>query len=216
MKLSTTFAVISVAMLSAAATADTYYASYGWEDGGTIVGSYGNLGGAFNVANPQGDGNSLMIQEDPVGGTPQAFVCWINGLTEGDYVTASFMGYGNNDTGDSSVRLWSHYTATGGDVDSYHGSAGGDGTYSEDTWTYMSNQWTFNSDGGNHGGLVIEARIYTTGSDNGYAYVDDLFVEVVDADGSGGIEIILPGAVPAPGALALLGFAGLAGSRRRR
>ena len=50
---------------------------------------------------------------------------------------------------------------------------------------------------------------------SGSAWIDDLNVSVDDVDGSGGVEIHFA-AVPAPGALALLGLAGLASRRRRK
>lgn len=212
-------AVGSVCALAGAAdggTAYDYSGAYGWEDGGTILGSYGNLGYAENVADPMGgSGNVLELHEDPLGGTPQAYVAWITGLTDGDIVDVSFMGLGHNDLGMSSTRIWGHYTTAGGEITDYDGSASGNSTYSGSDWTYLAHSWTFDGDGGNHGGLVVEARVYTTSGDDGSTYVDDISVGVFDMDNSGGIVIHFA-AVPAPGALALLGLAGLAGRRRRR
>ena len=191
---------------------------WGWDDGGsTILGSYGNLGYAANVLDPMGGGsNVLEIHEDPIGGTPQAYVAWITGLTDGDTVYGSFMGLGSNNNGFSSTRIWGHYTETDGTIDDYGGSAGGNGSYSGDDWTLLDYLWTFDSDSGDRSGLVIEARIYTGSGDSGSAYIDDLFVDVVDADGSGGIEIHFAAVIPAPGAIALLGLAGLVTRRRRK
>jgi len=214
MKLRTSIALLGVAALGSVAVADVS-GSYDWEDGGTILGSYGNLGYAANVANPMGTGNVLELHEDPVGGTPQAYVAWITGLTDGDIIDVSFLGLGHNDTGMSSTRIWGHYTTAGGDITGYDGSAGGNSAYSGAEWTLLAHSWTFNGDGGNHGGLVVEGRIYTTSGDNGSTYIDDINVNVIDTDNSGGIVIHFA-AVPAPGALALLGLAGLAGRRRRR
>jgi MYXO-CTERM domain-containing protein len=187
---------------------------YDWEDGGTILGSYGNLGSAENVYWDSAHGNVLELHEDPIGGTPQAFVAWITGLTDGDEITGSFWGLGDGTT-DAKARIWGHYTTAGGDIDAYDGSAGGNSAYSGADWTFLENTWTFNGDGGNHGGLVIEARIYGYSGGSYTTWVDDLTVSVNDADGSGGIEIHFA-AIPAPGALALLGLAGLCGTRRRR
>jgi len=188
-----------------------------WDDGvSTILGSYGNLGYAANVLDPLGGGsNVLELYEDPISGTPQAYVAWITGLTDGDIIHGSFMGLGHNDLGMSSTRIWAHYTTAGGDINDYDGSAGGNSTYSGADWTLLDNTWTFNGDGGNHGGLVIEARIYTTSGDNGSTYIDDIYVNVIDTDGSGGIVIHFA-PIPAPGALALLGLAGFASRRRRQ
>ena len=192
-----------------------YSGSYGWEDGGTILGSYGNLSYAANVLDPMGLGsNVLEINEDPISGTPQAFVAWITGLTDGDVITGSFWGLGDGVT-DSKARIWGHYTTAGGDIDAYDGSAGGDSSYSGADWTFLDHEWTFNGDGGNHDGLVIEARLYSYSGGSGSAWIDDIDVSVFDADGSGGIEIHFA-PIPAPGALALLGLAGLASRRRRK
>jgi MYXO-CTERM domain-containing protein len=193
-----------------------YSGSYDWEDGGTILGSYGNLGSALNVFDPlgSGHGNVLEIHEDPLGGTPQAFVAWITGLTDGDEITGSFWALGDGDT-DAKARLWGHYTAAGGDIDAYSGSAGGNNGYSGAEWTFLEKTWTFEGDDGNNDGLVIEARIYAYSGGSYTAWIDDLNVSVNDADGSGGIEIHFA-PIPAPGALALLGIAGIASRRRRR
>jgi MYXO-CTERM domain-containing protein len=207
----------ATAVLSAAsiASADFMEASYDWSDGGTILGSYGNVGDAVVVNDPLGGSdNVLQITEDPIGGTPQAFVCWITGLSDGDVIDASFFGYGHNDTGDSSVRIWAHYT-TGDDINAYKGSAGGNSAYSGAEWTELGNNWTFDSNSGDRSALVIEARIYTTSGDNGSTYVKDLYASVTGDDLSG-VSINMPQPIPAPGVLALLGVVGLAGSRRRR
>ena len=113
------------------------------------------------------------------------------------------------------TRIWGHYTTAGGNIDAYDGSASGNSAYSGADWTFLEHTWTFNGDGGNHGGLVIEARIYGYSGGSWTAWIDDHNVNVLDNDNSGGIEIHFA-AVPAPGALALLGLAGIASRRRRR
>ncbi len=206
--------IAAVLATSTLGLADTVSATYDWEDGGTIVGSYGNLGSATNVYWDPTQGNVVELTEDPVSGTPQAFVAWITGLNDGDIIDASFLGFGDGEDF-SKVRIWAHYT-TGG-IDDYGGSAGGNNTYSGEEWTLLSDQWEFSGGtdgGGDHTGLVIEARIYTySGQLMNSAFVDDLSVSVTAEDVSG-IEIHTP-AIPAPGALAFLGLAGLAGRRRR-
>jgi len=214
MKLKLTMAAAVFSCAAYASAGMTYSGSYDWEDGGTILGSYGNLGYAANVLDPLGGGsNVLEIHEDPIGSTPQAFVAWITGLTDGDEITGSFWGLGDGIT-DAKTRIWGHYTTAGGDIDAYDGSAGGNSTYSGADWTFLEKTWTFNGDGGNHGGLVIEARIYGYTGGSYTTWIDDLNVSVNDVDGSGGIVIHFA-PIPAPGALALLGLAGLARRRRK-
>lgn len=192
--------------------------TYGWEDGNTVLGTYGNFNGSWNddAAYVLSGGGSLYAYEDPLGGTPQGFAAWITGLSDGDVIDASFFAWDDTVGTSPSLRIWGHYTAVGGDIDSYSGSAGGNSTYSgqEDLWEELSHSWTFDSNGGVRDGLVVEIRIYaSSGAALGHGYVDDMTVSVF-GDTSSVIITTPGGSVPAPGALALLGLAGL--SRRRR
>lgn len=70
--------------------------TYSWEDGGTILGSYGNLANVENVGETDGispyDGDYMLtVSESPIDGTPQAFIAWITDISEGDQITACFM-----------------------------------------------------------------------------------------------------------------------------
>ena len=194
--------------------ADVLDASYGWEDGGTVLGSYGNFHSDHN-SDPNyvhsGSG-SLHIWEDPLSGTPQGFVAWITGLSDGDVIDASFFAYDESPGTSPGIRIWGHYT-TSDDITGYEGSASGNGQYSgDDLWTDLGHSWTFDSNGGERDSLVVEVRIYS--NDNGnYGYVDDMTVHVSGDDLSG--TVIHTPAIPAPGALALLGLAGFARRRRR-
>lgn len=204
----------AIALSSSALGGNLIWGSYNWDDGGTILGSYGNFGNAAVEADPLGTGdNVLALTEDPIGGTPQAYVCWITGLSDGDIVDAEFLGLGSNDLGFSSVRIWAHYT-TSDDITAYEGSAGGNNTYSGSDWTALGDSWTIDTNGGTRTALVIEARIYTTSGDSGTTYVKDLHASVF-GDALEGVEIHFPAPIPAPGAIALLGLAGLARRRRR-
>ncbi|MBD3367722.1 MAG: hypothetical protein GF405_06065 [Candidatus Eisenbacteria bacterium] len=166
---------------------------YGWEDGGTILGSYGNLVDPTNVSGPQAGeyaGTSftcpgpnsgtyyLHVAEDPHDGTPQAYVAWITGLTDGDVIDASFYGY-DITSSSPSLRIWGHY-ALSSDINSYEGSAGGNSTYTDDSgWNQVSHTWTFDSDGGTRDALVIEARLYSspsTSDDHTDFFIDDVCV----------------------------------------
>ena len=158
--------------------------NYSWEDGGTILTSYGNLCCESNVSGPQtgSQGSTLPdytcpgavagtyylhVAEDPHSGTPEAFVAWVTGLQEGDIVEAMFYGYDTSPGASPSMRIWGGYTSDPLDVDSYHGSAGGNNDYTAGTgWDLVSHTWTFFADGGNHDGLTIKARLYSTPSTN--------------------------------------------------
>ena len=209
-------AVSALAAASVASAGLSYSGSYDWNDGGTALGSYGSNLTLSNVVNPifGGSNGSLQMTEDPLSGTPQAYVSWITGLNDGDTIDVSMLGLGDGSS-TGKIRLWAHYTT--GDITTYGGSASGPSDYSTSTteWTMLSNTWTFNSDGGNRNGIVIEARLYAySGNENPSGWVDDITVDVFST--SDDVVINFPAPVPAPAALALLGLAGLAGGRRRR
>jgi hypothetical protein len=165
---------------------------YGWENGGTVLGSYGNLSAAANVASgtdpytsttvlPHGGSAMLQVTESPEGGTPQGYIAFVENLANGDVVDASFWGWDSTPGASPSLRLWAHY-AQSGDVSSYAGSAGGNSTYTDGTgWSQLSHTWTFDDGGGTRDALVIEARLYTpTGADGTDYWIDDLQVIAPD------------------------------------
>tara|TARA_B100001059_G_scaffold233441_1_gene273505 strand:+ start:9499 stop:10164 length:666 start_codon:yes stop_codon:yes gene_type:complete len=204
---------------SVASAGVSFNGAFNWDDGGTVMGSYGSNVTFANIVDPFGDSGSdraLKITEDPLSGTPQGYVAWIDGLNDGDVINVSMMGLGDGVlTG--KIRLWAHYTTS--DITSYGGSAGGSNSYSASAteWTMLSNEWTFSggtASGGDHTGLVIEARLYAySDNEDSSGWVDDITVDVFTT--SSDVEISFA-SVPAPGALALLGLAGIAGRRRRR
>ena len=171
--------------------------NYSWEDGGTILGSYGNLCCESNVSGAQvgSQGSTLPsytcpgavdgtyylhIAEDPHYSTPQAFVAWVTGLTDGDVVTVGFYGYDITPGASPSVRAWGHYT-TSDDINNYMGSPGVGSDYTAgEGWDYVTYTVTFDSDGGSRDAWVVEARIYSTPStsdpDHTDCWVDDLTV----------------------------------------
>jgi len=208
-------AVSVLAATSVASAGLSYSGSFNWDDGGTVMGSYGSNVTFANVVDPVSGGSdrALQLSEDPLSGTPQGYVSWITGLDDGDTIDVSMWGLGDGSlTG--KIRLWAHYTTS--DITTYGGSASGPSDYSTSAteWVELTNTWTFNSDGGNRNGIVIEARLYAySGNENPSGWVDDISVTV--QSGSDDVNIMFPG-VPAPGALALLGLAGLAGRKRRR
>ena len=170
--------ILAVVLVAAPAMA----ATYGWEDGGTILGSYGNLVNPLNVTDPvHGGSHALQVSESPIGGTPQAYVAFIEGLTDGDEISGSFWGWDDTEGASPSLRIWGHY-AVSGDVTSFAGSASGSSTYTtgtpEDPWDQVSHTWTFDSGGGTRDALVIEARLYSSssGPDPQDYWIDDIEV----------------------------------------
>ncbi len=177
---------------------------YGWEDSGTILSSYGNLVNPANVTMgsdpgtnnenpsyipaltvlPRTGGAMLEVIEDPHSGTPQAFVAFIENLSEGDQVTASFYGWDSTEGASPSMRIWGHY-ALNGNVDSYEGSAGGNDTYTtgllNGQWSQVDYTWTVEA---GKEALVIELRLYSTpstGPNSTNYWIDDLHIDAPDA-----------------------------------
>jgi len=152
---------------------------YSWEDGGTILGSYGNISnpintGSLNGVNPYDGDFMLSVSESPLDGTPKAYVAYIQNLNPGDVVTASFYTYDISD-GSPSTRIWGGY-ATNDDINSYAGSAGGNSTYPSGIgWEQLSHTWTF-EEGDDREALVIEARLYspTSGGEDPTVFYFDL------------------------------------------
>ena len=75
--------------------------TYSWDNGGTILGSYGNLGSATNV------NNTLVLTEDPIGQTPRAHIAAVSGLSGGESIEVCVDMY-TPDT-DIKGRIWGHY-----------------------------------------------------------------------------------------------------------
>ena len=113
--------------------------SYSWEDGvGTILGSDGNLTNPVNVGTTSGvsphDGSRMLtVSESPISGTPKAYVAFIENLSAGDIVTASFYGWDENSGGSPSLRIWGLYALNGDDINS---------RYSEAILKYLINDFT--------------------------------------------------------------------------
>jgi hypothetical protein len=208
---------------AAPALAATYTTFESWEGANPDLGSGPGILGNFRdittsiVTDPVFDGTqSLKIERDDTS-TPQAYVAWVEGLNDGDTVTASFYVYDTTPGTGPSGRIWGHYTSNPdlatADVDSYAGSASGNTTYSDGSgWSWLVYTWTFDA-GTDRTGMVIEARPY---SDPGaIIYVDSLMVQVSTDSGEGFIETSNTfTAIPEPASLMLLGLAGLAMRRR--
>ena len=123
---------------------------------------------------------ALYIAESPLSGTPQAYVAWVQGLTDGDVIDGSFFAF---DQSGVRVRIWGHYTTGTDDPTSYSGSASGNTAYTTDIgWEQMSHTWTFDSNGGTRDGLMIECRLYSSDETSNFTWVDDVSVNVTGSN----------------------------------
>ena len=175
-----TVLVFGAISLAAAQQTDTY----GWEGTATILSMYPDDSVVPTlVADPVHGGSQSLQLERLSENTPQAYVAWITGLSDGDEVTASFWRYDVTPAEPPSCRIWAHWNDTG-DIDGYNGSASGNTEYGPGTgWDETSYTWTV-SEG--HTGLVIEARVYSNAGD--IVWVDDMTVTAPTA-----ATIIFPG-----------------------
>jgi len=161
-------------------------ASYGWENGGTVLTIYAaDAGHAYNVGAPDPIHSglaSLKCVDNTDGGraTPDYYFCWIKGLVEGDVVTATLWRYDTTPASSPSGRIWAKYTDVGTtDYDNYSGSASGNIDYGPGTgWDNTGHTWTFWSDGGTHDGLMISVRTYSVVGDT--VWFDDFEVTFPD------------------------------------
>ena len=150
--------------------------SYSWDDGGTILGSYGNLGSATNVD------DALVLTEDPIDGTPSAYIAAISGLVGGESIEVCIDMY----TPDTNVkgRIWGHYY-DGSDISSYSGSASGPSEYADSygDWENLCYTWSVET---GQVGFILEARLYSY-NEGSPLTVDNLTINI-----SGG-TILFPG-----------------------
>jgi len=151
----------------------------GWEDGETVLGLFGTGDPpilATNVGAPDpvlsGD-YSLRLEDNSPTGTPQAFVAYVWGLTDGQVITAGFWRYDDTPDGSPSCRIWAHWNDELPDnPDANSGSAGGNGEYGDGLgWDETTWEWTV-ADG--HTGLVIEVRTYSGPGDT--VWIDEMFI----------------------------------------
>ncbi len=159
--------------------------TYGWEDVYTVLGVYGNgVPDLEYVAPVHGGSQSLEFVETPYGGTPQAYLAWIQNLSDGDTVMASYWVYDDTPGVNPASRIWGHWNDDPVDPMVYSGSAGGNGDYSQGIgWELIEWEWTV-SDG--HTGLMIEGRLYSS-AEFDTIWIDDLTITAPD-----GATIIFP------------------------
>jgi len=182
--------LVAIAVLFVVPASQAAFSVYSWEDGGTILGAYGtpedpgypaviatNVGAPDPVHSPT---RSLkLVDNGAVGVTPQAYLCHVYPLTDGDVVTACIWVYDTTPGAAPSGRIWANYTGVGGDCEDYAGSASGNYDYGPgDGWAQLCWTWTFESDGGTRDGLCIHIRTYSVAGDT--IWVDSLEVEHPD------------------------------------
>ena len=175
--------LLALVALAVPAAANELF-TFGWEDGTSTVLSLFPVDGMIvsNVTSPEPvyDGTySLKTVDNAATGTPQAYVCWIRGLMDGDVVTASIARYDDTPALSPSGRIWAHYNDDPLDVDGYAGSASGNNDYGlGEGWDVTSWTWTM---AGGHTGLVIEVRTYSNPGDT--VWWDNLVVETPTREG---------------------------------
>ncbi len=160
--------------------------TYGWEDGGTVLGFYGTnvdesdvmFVTAVGASDPIHSGTgSLKLEDNMASGTPQAFVVYVWGLELNDTVSASFWRYDVTPAAAPSCRIWGHWNdALPDDYFDYNGSASGQSEYGPGTGWDQAMFNFVNVDG--HTGLVIQCRTYSSPGD--IVYIDDLEVTIPD------------------------------------
>ena len=188
----------------ATANADTY--TYGWEDGGTVLGVFPDAEMiCTNVSAPDpvhsGD-YSLKCEDASPSTTPQGYIAWITGLQDGDTVTGSFWRYDVTPSASPSCRIWGHWNDDPMDVMGYDGSASGNSDYGLGLgWDETSYTWNVSG----HTGLVIEVRTYSNPGDT--VWIDDLTV-IVPAHATVTFA-------PEPASICVLALGALALLRRR-
>lgn len=172
--------LLAASILSATSVQATT-AEYSWEDGATILGGFRNDHLVHSQSNEQSrTGNFSLKIEDPDtddNSTTQSYIGWVNGLSDGDTVTASLWVYDDSDDRPSG-RIWGHYTDDATDVTSFAGSAGGNSTFtSGGGWQELTHTWTYDSNGGGRDGLMVHFRVFDDSTNpTGALYLDDLTI----------------------------------------
>lgn len=171
---------MALCLTAGAASADTV--TYGWEDGGTILGMF-PADGVFptNVTAPDPVYNgtaSLKLEDNGGDGvTPQAYVAFVWGLQEGDVVSAGFWRYDDTPGVAPSCRVWGHWNnSLPADPDGYNGSAGGNSDFGlGEGWDFTT--WDFIVPAETTG-LVVECRTYSNAGD--IVWIDEMVIIAPD------------------------------------
>ena len=146
--------------------------TYGWEGTQTILGNYGDVIATIDTDPVHGGSQSLKLVHDGDTATPQAYIGWVVGLSDGDEVTASFWRYDTTPSAAPSCRIWGGWNDDPNDITAYNGSASGQTEYGPGTgWDLAEYTWTVE---GGHQGLVIQVRTYSDPGDT--VWIDDLTI----------------------------------------
>jgi hypothetical protein len=185
--------------------------NYGWEDGATILGNYLAIE-ATNVAAPEpvySGQHSLKLVDSGVE-TPEAYVAYITGLSNGETISVNLWVYDITPGPGVSprARIWAHYVKNNS-INDFAGSAGGNASYSNGSgWSNLGWNWTIDL-GYDRTGLVIEVRTYSDIGDT--VWIDDLSVTAPET-----ANVYVPGqTVPEPGII-FLSLAALAVTLKRK
>jgi hypothetical protein len=189
----TLLTIIALVALAGVATAQTETHCYGWENGGDALGCWNCDNTTFLVDGTHvTEGVSALAATDLGGSTPQIYVAWITGFSEGDEIVVTADAWDDTPGVNPSIRLWGHWTDDV-DVNNYVSSPGIGSDYSGATeWTELTATWTIPA---GILGLCIEARPYDSDPfpavfpDN-YNWMDNLCITIPE-----GANIHFPGGV---------------------
>jgi len=150
--------------------------TYGWEGTETILGNYGDIICTIDTDPVHGGSQSLKLVDDAASGTPQAFVGWVVGLSDGDQVTASFWRYDTTPSASPSCRIWGSWCDDPNDITAFAGTADGETDYGPGTgWDLTEYTWTVVE---GHTGLVIQVRTYS--ESGATVWIDDMTITSPD------------------------------------
>jgi hypothetical protein len=182
------FAIACLAATSAWALTGTY----GWENCGTVFGTYPATGiTATNVGAPDPvmSGIKALKLERTSASTTQSYVAFVTGLTTGDVITGLVYIYDTTASGNASGRIWAHYGHASNVMDAV-GSASGPADYSGVPlgWGPVPNSgtayaWTFAPTDMSADALIIEVRNYGNTPPLNVIWVDEITVTAPDRPG---------------------------------
>ncbi|AQQ70185.1 PASTA domain protein [Limihaloglobus sulfuriphilus] len=192
------FTLLVISLLAAVPFASAKTRYYDWETGTeAYMGYYGNVdtvNTGFSTEQARSGLQSLKIVEDPIGGTPQTYVCWVTDVESGDVITAKGWIWSNTQNAEDKPngRFWMHYSSDT-DINAYDGSISGQDESLVGTTNWMEFTQTITVDSGKVA-VVVEARISSGAAPANVIYIDDLTVTVpehctiVFPDGTEGID----------------------------